>query len=189
MNSAQSPAPVEISNEHEQLLSALIRGIFPHDSFPDGPYERTAKAVIDSVSENQWAALILQQGLLSLAMIAPDFGSLEEDDQVRILRSISTTEFFDYVRATAVVELYDDEDTWNLLGYEGPSFDEGGYLHRGFNDLDWLPEPRVEEYDGPDRLVEVAGLGAPAIDDAPASHPGRATATLASDIPNDEKGA
>jgi hypothetical protein len=36
---------------------------------------------------------------------------------------------------------------WDLLGYEGPSFDKGGYLHRGFNDLDWLPEPRITEYD------------------------------------------
>jgi hypothetical protein len=27
-----------------------------------------------------------------------------------------------------------------MLGYEGPSFDKGGYLERGFNDLDWLPD-------------------------------------------------
>jgi hypothetical protein len=26
---------------------------------------------------------------------------------------------------------------------EGPSFDKGGYLHRGFNDLDWLPDPEA----------------------------------------------
>jgi hypothetical protein len=29
----------------------------------------------------------------------------------------------------------------DLLGYEGRSFAKGGYLQRGFNDLDWLPEP------------------------------------------------
>jgi hypothetical protein len=34
-----------------------------------------------------------------------------------------------------------------LLGYEGPSFDKGGYLNRGFNDLDWLPDPRITELD------------------------------------------
>jgi hypothetical protein len=43
-----------------------------------------------------------------------------------------------------------------LLGYEGPAYEKGGYLHRGFDDLDWLPTPRVQEYDGPDQLVEVA---------------------------------
>jgi hypothetical protein len=41
---------------------------------------------------------------------------------------------------------------WELVGYEGPSYDRGGYLHRGFDDLDWLPRPRVEEYTGEPRV-------------------------------------
>ena len=35
---------------------------------------------------------------------------------------------------------------WDLLGYEGYSSDKGGYINRGFNDLDWLPEPRIQEH-------------------------------------------
>jgi hypothetical protein len=27
-----------------------------------------------------------------------------------------------------------------MLGYEGPSFERGGYLNRGAGDIDWLPE-------------------------------------------------
>ena len=42
------------------------------------------------------------------------------------------------------------------LGYEGSSFEQGGYLHRGFNDLDWLPEPRVTLYEGPATFVPIA---------------------------------
>jgi hypothetical protein len=34
---------------------------------------------------------------------------------------------------------------WSLLGYEGPSYDQGGYAERGFGDLDWRPDPRIEE--------------------------------------------
>ena len=45
------------------------------------------------------------------------------------------------MRSTAVVEIYSDLRTWQLVGYEGPSFDQGGYLNRGFDDLDWLPDP------------------------------------------------
>ena len=48
------------------------------------------------------------------------------------------------MRSTAVVEVYSDERTWHLVGYEGPSFDKGGYINRGFNDLDWLPDPEAE---------------------------------------------
>ncbi len=33
---------------------------------------------------------------------------------------------------------------WKVFGYEGEAFSQGGYLHRGFNDLNWLPEPPEE---------------------------------------------
>ena len=56
------------------------------------------------------------------------------------------TEFFEHVRGTSTVTLYNDKETWDLLGYEGYSYDKGGYIKRGFNDLDWLPEPRIEEH-------------------------------------------
>ena len=79
-----------------------------------------------------------------------------------MLREIADAPFFRMIRSVAVVAIYDDHETWELLGYEGPSFDKGGYLHRGFDDLDWLPTPRVEEYDGPDALVEVAPDDEPA---------------------------
>ena len=48
------------------------------------------------------------------------------------------------MRSTAVVEIYSDPNTWKLLGYEGPSFAQGGYIDRGFNDLEWLPDPEQE---------------------------------------------
>ena len=48
------------------------------------------------------------------------------------------------MRSTAVVEVYSDERDLAAVGYEGPSFDQGGYLNRGFDDLDWLPDPEQE---------------------------------------------
>ncbi len=57
-----------------------------------------------------------------------------------------------------MVALYDDKEVWEILGYEGASYDKGGYLHRGFDDLDWLPAARITEYTGEPRpeLVERA---------------------------------
>jgi len=37
--------------------------------------------------------------------------------------------------------LYDDVEVWQAFGYEGASAHLGGYVNRGFNDLDWLPDP------------------------------------------------
>jgi hypothetical protein len=69
------------------------------------------------------------------------FAELSADEQLEALKSIEDSDFFELVRATALVEIYSDERTWQLCGYEGPSFDKGGYINRGFNDLDWLPDP------------------------------------------------
>jgi hypothetical protein len=49
------------------------------------------------------------------------------------------------VRANVITTLYDDREVWKLLGYEVDSFAKGGWIDRGFDDLDWLPAPRVEE--------------------------------------------
>ena len=38
-----------------------------------------------------------------------------------------------------VVSLYNQTEIWPKFGYEGSSAEHGGYLHRGFNDIDWLP--------------------------------------------------
>ena len=48
------------------------------------------------------------------------------------------------VKAKFVTTFYDDREVWGLLGYEVDSFAQGGYLHRGFDDLDWLPAARIE---------------------------------------------
>ncbi|WP_420110738.1 hypothetical protein [Pseudactinotalea sp.] len=138
-------------------LVRLLRAAYPHPTFPDGPFERTAEAVVAKASENTWDALALATGLDSLdARAGGDFGSLGEEVGEKVLREIADAPFFRMIRGVAVVSLYDDHEVWQLLGYEGASFDAGGYLHRGFDDLAWLPDPRIEEYDGPDHLVEVA---------------------------------
>lgn len=182
---AATPPP-EVSDAQRATLVAVLREVFPHDAFPEGPYERTADGVLAAVTGSVWSTMTLLNGLDSIkALAAGDFRALDEADTGRILQHVAGTPFFDLIRATAVVALYDDEEVWALLGYEGASVDKGGYIDRGFNDLDWLPEPRIEEYDGPEQLLEVAtaGTGAGAQATVGASHPGRATSRVTSTNP------
>ena len=74
---------------------------------------------------------------------------------------------FAFVRERICFHLYDDREVWQLLGYPGPSYALGGYLHRGFDELPWLPDPRVEELDEP--LVELGPLGTSPASEAAAS--------------------
>ncbi len=148
---------LELTDASRRSLIHVLRVMFPHDSFPDGPYERTTEAVLEAAADSTWSFMSLVHGLGSLdALCDGAFADLDEPDALRILLRVEHMEFFDLIRRTAVVALYDDHEVWELLGYEGPSFDKGGYLHRGFDDLDWLPDPRIEEYDGPEPFVEVA---------------------------------
>jgi hypothetical protein len=62
-----------------------------------------------------------------------------EADRVTILQAIEPGAFFKAVRADLVVSLYNQKAVWPKFGYEGASAQYGGYLHRGFSDIDWLP--------------------------------------------------
>jgi len=150
----------ELTEEARSVLIRVIRVAFPHPNFPDGPYERTADTILAEAANSTWFRVALTQGLLALSHFAGgDFRELDEEEATKVLRRIESTEFFGFVRRTTVLNLYDNADVWEVLGYEGPSFDKGGYINRGFDDLHWLPEPRIETYDGPNTLVEVAGTG------------------------------
>lgn len=142
-------------------LVRLLRAAFPHQNFPDGPYERVADKILSSIEEDLYHQLVLEQGLATLEQAGLD-GTQDDEVAEKLLQELAATEFFTFVCGIAIVSLYDDHEVWELLGYEGGSFDKGGYIDRGFDDLDWLPTPRIEEYDGPDEFVEVAEHDQPA---------------------------
>lgn len=148
-HSSEAVNDVEGTAEAESTLIALIKAAFPHETVPDSAYARTAVVVQRQAEESTWMRLKLAQGLDSLQALADGrFEQLSAQEALPILLRIQHTTFFGFVRQTVVVTLYEDEEVWDALGYEGPSFDQGGYIDRGFDDLDWLPDPRIEEYDG-----------------------------------------
>jgi hypothetical protein len=173
------PTTSPADTDGRRNLVRLLRAAYPHARFPDGPYERTADAILGQAGDSLWHRLLLTEGLATLDARAASgsgharFADLDDEGALALLRGIEDAEFFVFIRSVAIVTLYDDAEVHRLLGYEGPSFEQGGYLHRGFDDLDWLPTPRIEEYDGPDRLVEVAP------DDEPAAAPTQAAGGLA----------
>lgn len=134
-------------SDHESLtLVRVIQVMFPHESFPRGPYERTADEVMAAADGNPRLLAQLKQALSDLDRLRDlPYAELSYDTALTVLRGVQDTPFFAAVLEVAVVKFYDDHEVWDLLGYEGASFDKGGYLNRGFNDLDWLPEPRIEE--------------------------------------------
>jgi hypothetical protein len=122
-----TPDTAALSEETAQAIVRAARAMYPHDDLPDDVYRRVADKLGEAAADDAEAAKTIEDGAAALG---------DGDD----LSKIEGTPFFELVRSTAVVEVYSDQRTWELLGYEGPSFDKGGYLERGFNDLDWLPD-------------------------------------------------
>ena len=56
------------------------------------------------------------------------------------LKTIEQEAFFQSVRLKTLLVLYANPIAYAHFGYEGEAFSKGGYLLRGFNDLQWLPE-------------------------------------------------
>lgn len=128
-----------------KLLVRMLKVMFPHRKFADGPYERTADAIFAAAGKTAAGKMNLALGLDGLR--ASGFAELDGTTALDRLKGIEGSEFFQLVRSTAITTLYDQPEVWDALGYEGPSFDKGGYINRGFNNLDWLPDPRIEEAD------------------------------------------
>lgn len=159
---------LELSDEARRILTRIIRVSFPHPQFPDGPYQRMTEKIIEASAESSWFRMALTQGLMTLDTLSDEhFLDLPDDRAIAVLKRIADLEFFAFIRRTVVLNLYDDPEVYEALGYEGESFSKGGYVNRGFNDLTWLPEPRIEESGEP--ILETGPLPYPVAAYSPAA--------------------
>ena len=138
-------APLALEQHVAETVTALARTLYPHDALPDGVYERVTAKVAEAAAEDAAQAQMINDAVDDLdGRGGEQFIQRSADQKLADAKAIAGSDFFELVRSTAVVEVYSDARTWKQFGYEGPSFDKGGYLNRGFNDLDWLPDPEQE---------------------------------------------
>jgi hypothetical protein len=117
----------------------VTRHIFPHDTLDDAVY---ALVVKDLDAEGPETAELLTSGVASLNEAAGgQWMNLPDDRQFELVAAMDGTPFFQKIRGKSVVSLYNNELAFAHFGYPGESFSQGGYLHRGFDDLTWLPQP------------------------------------------------
>jgi hypothetical protein len=138
-------APLALEQDVAETVAALARTLYPHVALPDTVYARVPAKIDEAAREDPEQARMVARGVADLDGRGPQpFTQRTAEEQLADAKAIAGSDFFELVRSTAVVEIYSDPNTWKLLGYEGPSFAQGGYVNRGFNDLDWLPNPEQE---------------------------------------------
>lgn len=131
-----------LSKAQGETLLRMGQVLFPHSKLPDAVYALLAKDLDADAAKDAGTAKLLADGIAALNHVAG--GSFLKANAARRLQAVKALEgqaFFNTVRGKCVVSLYDNEMAYAALGYPGSSWEKGGYILRGFQDLKWLPNP------------------------------------------------
>lgn len=128
-----------LTPETMATLVQMARDIYPHDHVPTEFYVIAVKGY-----DTAETAADIEAGVAALNAAAQGAGHASylaagwERDRVDLLRGIEQSAFFQRIRGGLVTGLYNQKAVWPLFGYEGESFSQGGYIDRGFADINWL---------------------------------------------------
>jgi hypothetical protein len=132
------------TQEQARVLLQFVRDLFPHPQIAETYYARAIQPLNDEAGRDSSTKNLLVAGIEQLNQFS-DAGARktyadvpDEDTRVAAIKRIEQEPFFAKVYSTTVVSFYNQPALWPIFGYEGPSSAKGGYLHRGFNDLDWM---------------------------------------------------
>jgi len=128
-------------SEHDAVtLLRMARDLYPHDRLGDVHYARVVEELDGKAAGDGALAGLLKDGVASLDDADGNVRWVELSDGYRLatLTEIEDTPFFQTVRGTCVTGIYNNPAVWRILGYEGASWEFGGYIDRGFDDLAWL---------------------------------------------------
>jgi len=129
-----------------KTLMKMARDIYPHDFLGDSYYITAVKPWDEKAAKDPAVKSLINDGVARLDQEANDHHKMPyvqvawENDRVALLQRIEQTAFFQKIRGDLVVSLYNQKELWRKFGYEGSSAEHGGYIKRGFADIDWLPK-------------------------------------------------
>ncbi|CCV07108.1 conserved hypothetical protein [Mesorhizobium metallidurans STM 2683] len=135
---------LETSTLKPETMATLIqmaRDIYPHDQVPDKYYAIAVKAHDEQAGKDPAHKDLVEKGIADLDSKSGKDGYTGlgwEEQRVAVLKQIESTPFFQAVRGGLVVGLYNQKEVWPIFGYEGESYSKGGYIARGFDDIEWL---------------------------------------------------
>ena len=133
-----------ITAEQMRTIIKMARDIFPHDQLADKFYAIACKPYGEKAAADPALKAVIDAGVLRIndaakaAHKVPYASVGWEAERVALLKKVADGALFKKLRGDLVVSLYNQKDVWPLFGYEGESASKGGYIARGFNDINWL---------------------------------------------------
>jgi hypothetical protein len=128
-----------LDQESVGLLTQACRLLFPHDGLPQAVYLEAAREVDRRMKANPEFAAAATQAVAFLGSATPvPWQQATVAQQLAALTAGQDSAWFPPLRDAAMESLYRNPQVWQLVGYQGSSIEHGGYLQRGFDDIDWL---------------------------------------------------
>lgn len=121
--------------------AALLRVAFPHARLKPDFYRGVAATYLKEIAAKPAAIAEHDRGLALLDgnhMAA--FADLPPVIQKGLVEKIDQEPFYKAMLWRGAELVYRDHEVWKMVGYQGSSLEYGGYINRGFDDIDWLPK-------------------------------------------------
>ena len=117
---------------------AMARQLFPHDKLGDEFYWVVVESIDRDMAGSPELASRLRDGLAQLNKAAGgDFTAVTAEVQLEAMKKLEGTPFFSDMLNKTQFYFYNNKAVWSKFGYEGSSWEKGGYINRGFNDVEW----------------------------------------------------
>ena len=136
-----SSAWAQAANGNADELTRMARLLFPHDGIADAVYADVMDSILSDSADDASMTGMLNQAVTALnAAQNGDWFGIVADDQIKAMKAVENEAFFAAIQSGVRVRFYNHPKVWEHIGYPGSSVEYGGYVDRGFDNIDWLPE-------------------------------------------------
>ncbi len=130
-----------IPGDNAEVLPGVVYRLFPHERLDKDVYEQVTEQLSGKIGQSAELTAMMDDALEVLAVNGNErWPELTQQQKTASLEKIQQTPFFRFILNETLGGIYQHPRTWELLGFEGSSLEFGGYINRGLDDIDWLPE-------------------------------------------------
>ena len=130
----------QLDESTRRAMVRMARLLYPHDAIPDAVYVEVLDKALMAVATGPAFAGALRAAEEALdAQVQGNWIARDEMAQITAMKAVEQRDFFITIQMAVQSNFYNHPAVWAHLGYEGPSFEKGGYINRGAGEIDWLP--------------------------------------------------
>lgn len=120
-----------------KFMSRFAAHLFPIEGVEPDSFDSVGLALLD----NPDLSAPIDSAIEALnAAAGSDWFSQDKSAQIEAMASVETQPWFTTLFVMSRAAFFDLPQVWTVLDFEGPSIEFGGYIDKGFDDIDWLPE-------------------------------------------------